>query len=202
MASLKALAHPLRVKILNTLSQFGPQTACSLGELLDESSGSTSYHLRQLAKHRLVEEIEGKGTTRERWWQRTPGGINIPSSRSFSSPDMVEAVRLIDRNYAAYRSELLAEFTRYGDDVLDLAWAQASSSGTATLPMNSTQLADYVEKINEYSRTLLDQIKAAGELEGQRAVQIHINAFPILDPRLDAFPEPAEVPTNPTEEQS
>lgn len=200
MASLKALAHPLRVTILNSLSQFGPQTACSLAEILEESSGATSYHLRQLAKHGLVQELEGKGTARERWWQRTPGGINIPSSRSFSNPDMVEAIRLIDRNHAAYRSELLAEFVRYGDDVLDLEWAEASSAGTATLPMNSAQLLNYVEKINEYSRVLINQIKADGELKGQRAVQVHINAFPILDPRLDSFPEANQVrPETPKE---
>ncbi|WP_114597580.1 ArsR/SmtB family transcription factor [Renibacterium salmoninarum] len=196
MASLKALAHPLRVHILESLSRFGPQTACSLGKILDESSGSTSYHLRQLAKHGFVQEIEGKGTARERWWQRSAGGFNVPSSKSFSNPEMIEATRLINNNVAAYRSELLADFMAHGDDVLNLEWAEVSSIGTSTLPMNATQMAKCVEKINEYSRMLIDQIKADGELEGQRAVQIHINAFPILDPQLDTFPAEEQAPSN------
>ena len=52
--ALRALAHPLRVQIYDILSQYGPQTASSLAEKLGESSGSTSYHLRALAKHDLI----------------------------------------------------------------------------------------------------------------------------------------------------
>ena len=47
----------------------GPATAGQLGRALDESSGSTSYHLRRLADYGFVEEVEGLGTARERWWR-------------------------------------------------------------------------------------------------------------------------------------
>ena len=47
--SLKALAHPLRVRILHVLTTRGPQTSSSLAAELGESTGSTSYHLRLLA---------------------------------------------------------------------------------------------------------------------------------------------------------
>ena len=80
MESLKALAHPLRVRILDVLSTYGQFTASGLAERLSESSGATSYHLRQLEKHGFVREVAGKGTARERWWERVPGGINPPSS--------------------------------------------------------------------------------------------------------------------------
>ena len=59
--ALRALAHPLRVKIYDILSQYGPQTASSLAERLGESSGSTSYHLRALAKHDLIRECDARG---------------------------------------------------------------------------------------------------------------------------------------------
>src|SRR3954471_15102943 len=74
-AALKALAHPLRVRLLETLSRYGAQTASNLAARLGESSGSTSYHLRQLARHGLVREVEGRGTARERWWERPPGPL-------------------------------------------------------------------------------------------------------------------------------
>ncbi|WP_442860652.1 winged helix-turn-helix domain-containing protein [Arthrobacter sp. zg-Y895] len=51
---LKALAHPLRAQLLDTLSQYGPQTASSMGKRVGESRGATSYHLRKLARHGLV----------------------------------------------------------------------------------------------------------------------------------------------------
>jgi DNA-binding transcriptional ArsR family regulator len=66
---LKGLAHPLRMRILGTLREFGPATASALAERLGESSGATSYHLRQLAGFGFVEEAEGRGSRRERWWR-------------------------------------------------------------------------------------------------------------------------------------
>ncbi|MYV61205.1 helix-turn-helix domain-containing protein, partial [Streptomyces sp. SID4931] len=48
--TLRSLAHPLRIRLLNALREFGPATASKLGERLGESSGATSYHLRQLAE--------------------------------------------------------------------------------------------------------------------------------------------------------
>ena len=67
--ALRALAHPLRSRLLAQLRLHGPATASRLGRAVGESSGSTSYHLRQLAAYGFVEEVEGQGTARERWWR-------------------------------------------------------------------------------------------------------------------------------------
>jgi DNA-binding transcriptional ArsR family regulator len=67
--ALRALAHPLRSRLLGRLRLEGPATASQLGRVVGESSGSTSYHLRQLAAYGFVEEVEGQGTARERWWR-------------------------------------------------------------------------------------------------------------------------------------
>lgn len=80
MAALKALAHPPRIEILDALSGFGPATASMLAERLEESSGATSYHVRQLERHGLVEEVADRGTGRERWWRRVPRKIAVDST--------------------------------------------------------------------------------------------------------------------------
>ena len=49
--ALRALAHPLRSRLLGQLRLNGPATASRLGRVVGESSGSTSYHLRQLAAY-------------------------------------------------------------------------------------------------------------------------------------------------------
>ncbi|MGY1717874.1 helix-turn-helix domain-containing protein [Blastococcus sp. SYSU DS0552] len=67
--ALRALAHPLRSRLLGRLRVHGPATASGLARAVGESSGSTSYHLRQLAAYGFVEEVEGQGTARERWWR-------------------------------------------------------------------------------------------------------------------------------------
>lgn len=78
-AQLRALAHPLRLQLLEVLHDEGPATATRLARRLGESSGATSYHLRALHRAGMVEEAE-KRNGRERWWQRTSERLLIPNS--------------------------------------------------------------------------------------------------------------------------
>ena len=55
--------------MLGILRFDGPSTATALAKRLGLNSGATSYHLRQLALHGLIEEAEGLGNKRDRWWQ-------------------------------------------------------------------------------------------------------------------------------------
>ena len=54
--AIRALSHPLRVRLLDLLRFDGPSTATLLARRVGESSGATSYHLRQLARHGFIEE--------------------------------------------------------------------------------------------------------------------------------------------------
>lgn len=75
-AIMQSLSHPLRMRLLKILRSQGPSTATKLAGLVGESSGLTSYHLRQLASAGLVveagsDDLEGVQQTggRERWWK-------------------------------------------------------------------------------------------------------------------------------------
>jgi predicted ArsR family transcriptional regulator len=71
--ALRALSHPMRLRLLELLRLDGPSTASALAQRLGLNSGATSYHLRQLAQHGFVEDDPdnggGRGTGRERWWR-------------------------------------------------------------------------------------------------------------------------------------
>ena len=67
--AMRALAHPLRVQIVDLLRRGGPSTATRLAERLGLNSGATSYHLRQLAAAGLIAEAADLGNKRDRWWQ-------------------------------------------------------------------------------------------------------------------------------------
>jgi DNA-binding transcriptional ArsR family regulator len=67
--TLRGLAHPLRARMVGLLRTEGPATATSLAARVGESSGTTSWHLRQLADAGLVEEDSHRGNRRERWWR-------------------------------------------------------------------------------------------------------------------------------------
>ena len=66
---MRALAHPVRIALLELLAREGPLTATRAGEQIGESPANTSFHLRTLAKYGFVEEAPG-GTGRQRPWQR------------------------------------------------------------------------------------------------------------------------------------
>jgi DNA-binding transcriptional ArsR family regulator len=79
--SLKALAHPLRQRILRRLLRDGPATATSLAAEFGENTGATSYHLRQLSEHGFVEDIPERAKGRVRWWRARPQDIRyLPRS--------------------------------------------------------------------------------------------------------------------------
>jgi DNA-binding transcriptional ArsR family regulator len=66
--AMRALAHPVRLALLEVLALEGPLTATKAAELLDESPGNMSWHLQTLAKYGFVEEAGG-GVGRARPWK-------------------------------------------------------------------------------------------------------------------------------------
>jgi DNA-binding transcriptional ArsR family regulator len=93
--ALKGLAHPLRLRLLAELNARGSATASQLGAALGESSGSTSYHLRQLDRHGFVEEDTEQGTGRERVWIPRRGGWSLPALDLAADPANAAAVDLV-----------------------------------------------------------------------------------------------------------
>ncbi|MGW8882766.1 winged helix-turn-helix domain-containing protein, partial [Streptomyces mirabilis] len=85
--TLRGLAHPLRLRLLAALREYGPATASGLADRLGESSGATSYHLRQLAAYGFVEDDPERGKGRERWWRAAHRGTVFDSGRFLTHPD-------------------------------------------------------------------------------------------------------------------
>lgn len=67
---LKALAHPLRMRLVVELATQGSARAADLAKTIGEPANSVSFHLRQLARYGLiVEDSERSADGRERWWR-------------------------------------------------------------------------------------------------------------------------------------
>ena len=94
--TLKAFAHPLRMRMYQWLVDHGPGTASMLAAAMGESTGQTSYHLRQLAKHGLVAEDPSRGTARERWWESR--GFSYGLDTVDSDPETATTVELLMRH--------------------------------------------------------------------------------------------------------
>jgi DNA-binding transcriptional ArsR family regulator len=183
MESLKALAHPLRVQILDVLSTYGAQTASGLADRLGESSGATSYHLRQLERHAFVREVEGRGTARERWWERVPGGIALDHSNLPPTAAARAAHDLVLRQWQRTRETLLDDFLSHADDVLPRRWMDASIVSTANARLTSDQLKALTEELQAVVDRHVDryQHQKNAPVPGARPVQIQLHGFPVLD---------------------
>jgi DNA-binding transcriptional ArsR family regulator len=123
---LRAMAHPLRLRLLGALRKDGPATASELARRLDESSGATSYHLRMLEKYGFVEDDPGRGRGRERWWRAADEGDEW--SLDTDDAAMIEANRALGGQVgAAYQRWLQRWYDELPD--WDRSW-RAASNGT------------------------------------------------------------------------
>lgn len=183
-AALRALAHPLRIRILDLLPIRGPLTASKLGEIVGESSGSTSYHLRQLAKHGLVREVEGKGTARERWWERTPGGFSI-SSAGKDSPAGRQTAEAVNMEFLRLRNERVLAFARAGqeaDEETLESWMGTATFVTVNKWATREQAKAIVEAWEQFAAEHLEPLSRQEGLPGAVPFEIHFDVFPTVDP--------------------
>jgi hypothetical protein len=76
---LRAVAHPFRLTLLDLIERLGTMTSAEASRATGESTGSCSFHLRQLAKYGFIEPTEGRDG-RERRWTRATAGEHIPAA--------------------------------------------------------------------------------------------------------------------------
>ena len=184
IVALKALAHPLRVQIFDILSIYGSFTASGLAERLGESSGATSYHLRQLERHGFVREVDGKGTSRERWWERTPGSINIGSEDATATPAGRSAATMIFRQLQYNEEHLLGEYVERATDELPTEWLDSSAVTTLNTRLTPEQLREFVVEVMALTEKYLIPFKKQ-RVTGSRPVHVVFNAFPVMDGDVD-----------------
>lgn len=176
VAALRALAHPLRVRLLEQVSARQGATASMLARDVGESSGSTSYHLRQLARHGLIEEDVDRGTAKERWWRPVRGGLTVTGHEFATDPATRDAAQLVvdefHRNRVARLRHWLDTATEWPAE-----WVEASATSKSSLRLAPPQLRALVGE-------LFDVIERYRELEpgeGHAAIEVQLHAFPHAD---------------------
>jgi len=156
-AQLRALAHPLRLQLLELLHVEGPATASQLARRLGESSGATSYHLRALHRAGMVEEAEQRNG-RERWWQRPPERLMVPNSVPSDASDreraelqaahsQIESI-LVERDEKAMR-----RWTEVRYD-LPLEWQDSQWIGNFRMWATAAEVRRFVKDVLELAQPL------------------------------------------------
>ncbi|HTT95587.1 MAG TPA: helix-turn-helix domain-containing protein [Solirubrobacterales bacterium] len=176
--TLRAVAHPTRLKLLGELRRAGPLTATQAGERIGESPAACSFHLRLLAKYGLVEEAGG-GRGRERPWQATAMGHEWATRRPGGEPD--DAGDMLTRVVLErWFEEALGWVERRTRETAE--WAEAAVLGDQLIYATPAELEDLNRRIGEllepFARRLTDP---ADRPEEARAVNLIQLGFPLDD---------------------
>ena len=176
--ALRALAHPLRARLLGMLRTEGPLTSTEAGRLVGESSGSCSYHLRQLARYGLAEEAEG-GKGREKPWRATALHTSWPEIAE--TPEEAAAAETFERFVVAHYSKQLEAWVAHRANERP-EWQQAASFGDTLLYLSPTELAGLRDALQQLAEPYLDRVTTpAKRPRGSRPVVFMQLAIPRLE---------------------
>ncbi|MFJ8105325.1 ArsR/SmtB family transcription factor [Streptomyces sp. NPDC096132] len=181
LGTLKALAHPLRMKLYRGLSIARVATASQLAEQVDEAVSLVSYHLRKLAELGLIEEAEPQSADgRERWWQPASDGLSIRDEDFRDAPEKAAAHTAASRLFFEQRADMYRRFlderTHWGE-----AWNTAAESSESNLRLTPAELTDLNRELLALIRRYEERGRAAdatGDTEGRENVSLHTYAFP------------------------
>ncbi|MGI5426174.1 ArsR/SmtB family transcription factor [Streptomyces sp. CA-179760] len=176
--SLRGLAHPLRMQLLDALRFGGPATASQLADKLGESSGATSYHLRQLAEYGFVEDAPERGKGRERWWQAVHHGLSFDDALlNDSDPAVRGAADLYLHEVATTQTRSLSTWLGNRASWPE-EWSDAWDMSSDTLRLTPELTRELVEKMHALVRSYRDR-PPAEDAPGAEQVRFHTHAFPI-----------------------
>jgi len=169
---LKVVAHPLRVRLLGLLRADGPATASELGRAVGESSGSTSYHLRELAKYGFIEEDPGRRDGRERRWRSRHRYTSWDNLEMSASPEGREAVAIMRMRQVAVLGQQVQEFD---EDAWDDAWVSAAGLSDGVARMPAAGLREFTERVEALIEDLGARYADAPDAE---QVHLWVGGFP------------------------
>ena len=180
-AALRAIAHPLRQRILMELAVLGHARAADLALATGEPANSVSFHLRVLARAgMIVEAPEHARDRRDRVWK------NVAQSYAVE-PGAPDAVRHVVRPALAWAEETFRRGSATGpreDRILAL-------STLALTPEQAAAMTREVEELIErWTARLLDEGRADPEARRETYQVLAVLAPRDLPPADDDGPAP------------
>lgn len=180
--TLRALAHPVRIALVEALTLHGPMTATEAGEEIGESPTTCSFHLRQLARYGLVEEAGG-GKGRARPWRMSSIGMRISVPADAEAELAAGAVARLFRERQLERHRAWLE----SRSSYPKRWRDAAGDGEFLLYLTAEELeglsVELMELLLARSRERLTD--PACRPPGALPVELLVFAYPIAPPPVE-----------------
>lgn len=177
---IRALAHPVRLALLDHLEKVEDATATQCAEAVGESVASCSFHLHTLAKYGFIEPAPRRG--RERPWRSTVReGMDVrPDEQTAGSR---RAVAELAGLQVLRQAERIREYLAgYADEPEE--WAQATTITSSTFWATAQELARLSEHLQSVAVEWFAGREADPEQRPEGARRAHLFAV--------ANPEPAD----------
>src|SRR5215472_6206639 len=177
--AIRALAHPLRLDLLQFLGAGGPATAAQCGRALGVSQASCSFHLRQLAKYGFVEDAGPGRDRRERQWRVAQAQLSV---RLNSGDDSVIRQQ-IERLVVEHEMQAILDYSRRPDGASP-EWQHKAGIVTAMAVLSPDEAAAIKAKWIALLEPYIYSNQADGrQLQaGQRHVRYFMAATPLPEP--------------------
>lgn len=177
--AMRAITHPVRLALLETLGLEGPLTATRAGELIGESPTTCSFHFRQLAKYGFVEEAE-RGPGRMRPWRLTRIGMRF--SDVHDDPETAIAARALDR---LLRERYFARLQAFYESRASypVRWQEVTGGSEFVLHVSPDELRAVDDEVSailkRYRRRMADpSLRPADSLP----IEVLLFAYPVRAP--------------------
>jgi Helix-turn-helix domain len=178
---LRALAHPVRWKLIDVLASEGTATATRCAELLGESTATCSYHLGILAKYGYITRVAGREWRDKPWRLATP---DLDLSSSGLDAEGAAASRAAASAFLEYEMTVLKESLRRSEQEPP-QWQHVNKIMGATAWVTAEESREAAAEV----QGILDKYSHRGEdrsREGARQVRL----FAAI--ALAAFPAPSD----------
>jgi DNA-binding transcriptional ArsR family regulator len=170
--ALEALAHPLRLELINHLMASGPATASACARAVGDTPSNCSYHLRVLAQVGLVGEV-ASGDGRERPWQALVTGFATESDDS-EAPMTAQEAKLIAVSVQRDQRIVRGYLARRDDEPGE--WRRADFYGGYTLRVAPDELRELTGALDALIRPYIAATRE-DTAPGSELVHVGLQAF-------------------------
>lgn len=176
--AMRALAHPVRLALLERLQRHGPATASQLSPHVGATPSVTSWHLRHLAGFGLVRDAEPGPDRRERRWEATARGFRYGNADG--GEEQRAAARLLSDQLFLQASDLPLRWAAETAPELEPVWRDRSGLDNTRVVVTPEELEHITEAMREVLAPYVTR-EPSDRPDGARGVQLLRYLLPEAD---------------------
>jgi DNA-binding transcriptional ArsR family regulator len=165
---MAALTHPVRLKLLEHLMAAGPATASQCARAVGDTPSNCSYHLRTLAKYRLVAPDES-GNGRDRPYRALVTGLTTDEAEPAATDALLTVAMQLEQ-------QSLRDYLTRRDRIPE-PWRAADTHATYVLRMTAAELTELGARLDALIRPYIASTRDEAP-DDAALIAVGVHAYP------------------------